>query len=167
MCVRKQKILASMLAAYSIFILPIGGCAKIESASPENGYSTYYAMSAVEYNLFLTKEISNLENILMTRLAMAECITDGSYEVAKEIENTEESISKTDAIVEEITVTMPATNYESDRQNALDLAEDASVALSDYLDALNSGSEENIASCASQLKACYIALSGAANSDYE
>lgn len=139
----------------------------MESADPEKGYATYYAMSAVEYNIFLNKQIGVMENILLTRMLMAENVMNGSYPVQSEISNVEESISKAGGIKDEVTVTMPATGYETDRQNALDLIEEARVALVDYLDTLNNGGIKDIESHITQMQACYTALGGEANSYYQ
>ena len=61
------------------------GCEKIQSSSPEDGYNTDVAMSAVEYSIFLSKQISVLENVLTTRMAMADSVANGTYECSKEI----------------------------------------------------------------------------------
>ena len=161
-----KKIVCISLIAASV-LLAQTGCGKMELANPEDGYSTNYALSAIEYNIFLNKQIGVAENVLATRLSMANSVAGGTYEPEKEIVSAEEAISKIEDIKDEITVTMPATNYENDRQNALDLIEDSLLVLNDYLDALNSNDQERIETCAVQMKDCYIALSGEANAYYE
>lgn len=162
---RKKKKIACLIIGSFMTIASITGCAKIESSSPEDGYNTAYAMSAVEYTIFMSKQITVAENVLFTRFSMIDSVQDGTYETSKEIQSTEESISKIESIKDEITMTMPATNYESDRQNTLDLMEDARLALEDYLAALQGNG--NLDTCKELLKSCYLALSGEANIYYE
>lgn len=162
--IMRIKIISMLCISLAIFL---SGCGKIESGSIENGYATEFAMSAVEYSIFINKQISSAENILFTRMSMADNVMDGVYEISKEIENIDEAISKMDAILEETTITMPATNYETDRQSILNLMEDAKLALEDYKEVLESGSYSRLEAYANQLKACYVALSGEANVYYE
>lgn len=143
------------------------GCEKIQSSSPEDGYNTDVAMSAVEYSIFLSKQISVLENVLTTRMAMADSVANGTYECSKEIQSTEEAISKVSATKDELTVTMPAQSMDTDRQNILDIAEDSLNALNTYLDNLNNNDIEAIKSSSVEMKNCMIALSGEANAYYQ
>ena len=72
-----------------------------------------------------------------------------------------------DRIRDEIIVTMPAKEYESDRESTLNLVEDALTALEAYQDALESADETMITDAASDMEMSYIALSGEANNYYE
>ena len=78
------------VAGFLAVAVTFSGCTKIQSSSPEDGYNTDVAMSAVEYSIFLSKQISVLENVLTTRMAMADSVANGTYEVSKEIQSTEE-----------------------------------------------------------------------------
>lgn len=146
--------------------LPLSGCEKIQYRSDSDEYDTQYAMSAVEYNIFLNEEIGVVENELMTRVIISREIPD-DYERSKEIQNTEESILKVKEIEERVTKTMPATNYESDRQNTIDLIEDARLALEGYREKLENGSASEIKACTEEMKNCYLALGGEANVYYQ
>ena len=90
--------------------LALSGCTKIQSSSPEDGYNTEFAMSATEYSIFLSKQIVIAENVLMTRMSMADKLAEGNYDISSEIENTEQSISKIQDVKDEIFVTLPAEN---------------------------------------------------------
>lgn len=161
---RKELIIT--MAAIAL-CLPCSGCEKIHSASPEDGYNTDYAMSAVEYSIFLSKEISVIENALSTRMSMAQSVADGGYEASKEIQSTEEAIDKVSDAKDEITVTMPATTMEGDRQNLLDLTQDALNALETYKENLASGDKDSLEASAVELKGCFVAISGEANTYYQ
>ena len=155
------------VAGFLAVAVTFSGCTKIQSSSPEDGYNTDVAMSAVEYSIFLSKQISVLENVLTTRMAMADSIANGTYEVFKEIQSTEEAISKVSAAKDELTVTMPAASMDTDRQNILDLTEDSLNALNTYLSNLNNSDTEGIKSSSLEMKNCMIALSGEANTYYQ
>ena len=148
-------------------IIGCSGCAKIQSASPEDGYNTDYAMSAVEYTIFLNKQISVASNILFTRMSMAGSVADSDYEAEKEIQSTQEAISKMEAVKDEVTVTMPAASLETDRQNILDLLEDSLNALNTYQEHLQNGELDKLDNSAIELKNCFTALSGEANTYYQ
>lgn len=143
------------------------GCVKIESSSPEDGYNTDVAMSAVEYSIFLSKQISVLENVLMTRMSMAEMGVGSTYDNSVEIKNTEEAISKVTAINNELFVTLPAEGLDTDRQNILNLSEQALDILIDYRDNLKNNDSEALKISATEMKNCMLALSGEANVYYQ
>lgn len=157
-----KKLAIGFLAAFTAAALP--GCAGIEPASPEDGYATSYAMSAVEYTIYLDKQITAVENLLLTRYSCANEVSAGAYSASTELDNTAEDIDKVQTIIDEVTTTMPASGYETDRQNTLDLLEDAKAALEAYQGELSSGSA---GSSAEDLKACYLALSGESNIYYQ
>lgn len=163
----KSTAKAWILAGIIIAACSCSGCEKIKSSSPEDGYNTDVAMSAVEYSIFLSKQISVIENVLMTRMAMADSVADGTYECSKEAQSTMEAISKVTAAKDELTVTMPAQSLDTDRQNILDLTEDALNALNTYLDNLNNNDMEGIKSSALEMKNCMVSLSGEANAYYQ
>lgn len=147
-------------------VVTASGCERIKPKEPGDGWSTETSMSAVEYSMFLSGEISTVDNVLMTRISMAKSVMDEAYETDKEIQNTEESISKVASVVDEITMTMPAVDYESDRQNVLDLTEDARLALVKYKEQLEAGNIKDLDSNIEELKGCMIALGGAVNQVY-
>ncbi|WP_368189048.1 hypothetical protein [Blautia sp. 1033sp1_1033st1_G9_1033SCRN_220408] len=159
---RTGFIIGTILIAYSVT-----GCEKITSSSPEDGYNTDVAMSAVEYSIFLTKQISVIENVLTTRMAMAESIAAGTDECSKEIQRTEDAISKVSAAKDEIAVTMPAQSMDTDRQNILDITEDALNVLNTYLDNLKNSDATAAKESSIEMKNCIIALTGEANAYYQ
>ena len=145
----------------------LSGCMTIGPAKSTKNYSTMTAMSAVEYTTFISKEIATVNNQLVTRLSMATSVLDGTYDPVKEKQNAEESLEKVSAVIDEVTVTMPAKTYGTDRQNTLDLMNDAKVALEEYILALDQNDVLMISTCVSDFKATCIALSGEANADYQ
>lgn len=152
----------AFLCACAFFAACVSGCAKIKSASPKDGYSTDFAMSAIEYSLFLNKEITAAENILFTRYLCAKDLGTDAGAAEAELESAAEAASKVASIIDEVTVTMPATGYEDGRQNALDLMEDAKAALDGYIAGLEAGEPAD----ADALQSCCLALSGEANVYY-
>ena len=143
--------------------LALSGCTKIQSSSPEDGYNTEFAMSATEYSIFLSKQIVIAENVLMTRMSMADKLAEGNYDISSEIENTEQSISKIQDVKDEIFVTLPAENMSSDREAILSILEDSLSTLEDYENKLVAGETASLKTSVAEIKNCYIALSGEAN----
>ena len=145
--------------------LMLGGCEQMALSDPKNGFNTDYAMSALEYSLFTNKELTVVENELLTRISMAKEIKPGSYKRTEESENTLESIDKVQDILDELTVTRPAVNYESDRESTIRLVKNALDALNMYNEALLSGGD--VSDSAASMQACFIAITGEANVYYE
>lgn len=160
----KQIKLVMLLTCISIVC--ISGC-KIQSADPQNGYYSDYAMSAVEYSIFISKQVSVVENVLSTRMSMASSVGSGDYSVPAEMDNTQEAISKVIAVRDELSVTRPAVGMETDMKNILSLVNDSIDVLQDYHDALNNKDKDEIKKTVTELKNCFIALSGEANTYYQ
>ena len=100
-------------------------------------------------------------------MAMAESITAGTDECSKEIQRTEDAISKVSAAKDEIAVTMPAQSMDTDRQNILDITEDALNVLKTYLDNLKNSDATAAKESSIEMKNCIIALTGEANAYYQ
>ena len=161
----KKKTLLLLTAAMSVLV--IGGCGKIIHPSPEDGYATDYAMSATEYTLFLQKQILVLNNVMFTRSLMADDVANGKYEAEKELQSAESSLDQVETLQDEITAAMPASGYETDRQDTIDLAEDARNILEDYIENLKNNDTSGIKQNAVEMRECSIAVSGNANQYYE
>ncbi len=155
------------VSAALIFACALCGCGKIEHPTTEDGYATDYAMSATEYTLFLQKQILVLNNVLFTRSLMADDVAEGKYDAKKELESAEKSIEQVETLKDEITAAMPASGYETDRQDAIDIAEDARIVLDDYIENLKNGNSSGIMQNAEQMRECAVAVSGNANQYYE
>ena len=164
--VNSKKIITAIITAITASVL-LSGCGKMVKPNIENGYATQYAVSGVEYTIFLSDQIAVAENALMTRISMADSVAEGTYEASKEIENTDEAISKIESLKTGVTTKMPAQGFETDRETILGQIEDSLIALKDYKEALSAGSKNDIKSCAESMRACYLALSGEANVLYE
>lgn len=160
-----RKAAAAALAA--AIAVSAAGCARIGPADPKDGWSTTASMSSTEYAIFLAEETAVLENVLMTRVASAASVVAGTYEAEAELANAEEAESKLASVVDEITVTMPSREQESDRRNALDLAQDALDSVRKYEEALRGGDMEEVEARAEEMRSRMIASSGAANVPYE
>lgn len=162
---RRAGAYVAVLAAAAAVLL--GGCGKMVKPDRENGYATSYAMSAVEYAIFMSEETAVLENVLTTRLSMANSVLNGTYEAAKEAENASEALSKIESLKTAVMTTMPAQGYESDRDALLNCIEDARLVMENYESALTDGRTSDLKSIAEEMKAAYLAASGEANVFYE
>lgn len=162
---RKGPWRISAAMAVLILTVNVSGCSKI-GPFQEDGYKTEFPMSAVEYSVFLNQETAVLTNILLTRMSIGTSVTEEGYEASKEIASTEESIRKAKEVQDELTSTMPATTYSTDRQNILDLTGDIVDTLEDYKSALEEEDYDKIKSLVVTMKNCYVSLTGEANVNY-
>lgn len=161
-----------MRKKYIIYLCTLGmaitmtGCTEIKNADPENGYATEYPMSAIEYNIFLNKEIGVIENVLITRITAAQNLSMGGA-IDLEIRNTKEGIDKITDIKNELIVTVPAIDQESDHETVLQNAVEALSALEAYLEVLQNDNIGNLDTIMNRMSNIYLSLSGEANSYYK
>ena len=162
----RKKILIGIIICCFI---GVSGCEPIKPTTTleEGTYTTDTAMTAEEYSIYLSKEIAVAENVLSTRIIMAERVAAGKLEANKELDDAEESLSKVEAVVKELQITMPAQTYESDRTNTLTLLDEAKTALENYIEHLKNNDSDAISTDATDLKNSYLALAGNANAEYE
>lgn len=157
-----------LLVATLLTAVILSGCsARIEKPRLSNGYSTLYAPSAVEYSITLSKEISAICNVLTTRASVAEEISRGEYETSSEIANAETAITTLNDIQNILITTMPAQDYEDDRQNLIDMLDDTIGHVEEYKSALEDGDAEKAGGYAETLMADYSAISGISLPVYE
>ena len=100
-------------------------------------------------------------------MSMAEMVVGNTYDNSVEIKNTEEAVSKVTAINNELFVTLPAEGLDTDRQNILNLSEQALDILINYRDNLKNNDSEALKISATEMKNCMLALSGEANVYYQ
>ena len=163
---KTKPIVFIVLPALAVFLL--SGCeARIERPRVSNGYSTLYAQSGVEYSIFLTKEIAAVCNVLTTRAAVAEEISRGEYGISSEKDNVETSLTTLEDILNSLVTTMPAQDYEDDRQNLIDMVSDTIDHVKEYRSALEDGDVEKAGEYAETLEADYTAISGLSLPVYE
>lgn len=164
----KCKKLVSIICLSTYCSLYLTGCGvKFTRADVEKGYSTMYAMSAAEYTIFMSKNVSVASNLLVTRISMADKVADGDYPASSEIQNTEECLSKMQSVIDDVTVTMPAQGYESDRENLLDLLNEAYGYIADYETAIEEKDKSKIKDLRDKMSASFAAIGGTANVAYQ
>lgn len=157
----KHRTGSLLVTAVILASVLLTGCsARIEKPRLSNGYSTLYAPSAVEYSITLTKEISAICNVLTTRAAVAEEISRGEYSLSSEITNTETALTTLNDIQNTLITTMPAQDYEDDRQNLIDMLADTIEHVKEYKSALEDGDAEKAGGYAETLMGDYSAISG-------
>lgn len=159
---RKKYVIICALG----MVITMTGCTEIKNADPKDGYATEFPMSAVEYNIFLNKEIGVIENILITRITAAQNLSMGGA-VNLEISNVKEGIDKLTDIRDELTVTVPAVDQESDHETILQNTDEALAAMEAYLDALEDSNISNLDTVTDRMMNIYLSLSGEANSYYK
>ena len=158
-----------VIAAAIILLLASSGCKRVQRTFPDErtgGYTTEFAMSALEYALFIQKEIGVAQNVLFTRMVAAESIRDGKGATEGELSLVTEAVSKLDDVIQDVTYTMPAQDYETDREALLLTLGEERTVLKSYGEYLET-KEGDIEDIVSDMEACYNALTGEANTFYE
>lgn len=159
--VRKIKVLLICVTA----CIAITGCdTKIQPDSKSAGtYSTQTPMTALEYSIYMNKQITVYANQLSSRMSMVKNSTDNPYE--HETDLAEESLKIMTDTLEEVTVTKPAETAEDDRETTIEAMQTAVDHMQQYVDALNN--QEDVSAFADVFQNDFNALTGLANLYYQ
>ena len=141
------------------------GCStEIKPDTAEQGtYGTQNKNTALEYSIYMNKQITNFANQLTTRLTMINNHEDSQYE--NEIELTEQSIEIMEDILEQVTVTNPSVNGEDDRESVILAMETSVEHMKDYRTALEN--QTSVKGFADEFQNDFNALTGLANLYYQ
>lgn len=136
----------------------MGGCT-IQPDSPDDGqYSTQNRLSAIEYSIYMNKQVTVFINQLTTRIQSAHDSESFTYELEEEM--TAESIEVLQDTLDEVIVTMPSTGKEDIRLSTISAMELSIDHLKDYKEKLSCG--EDVSDYASILKSDVNSLTGLA-----
>ena len=123
---------------FCLLLSGCGGCSSftIEPDSASDGtYSTQTSMSSLEYSIYMSKQITLFTNQLTATISIIQ--TDYDYENALDLAN--ENLDSMEDAYEEVTVTMPATTAEDDREMVMEAMETAIGHMEQYIEALENG----------------------------
>lgn len=141
------------------------GCDTIikPDSADQGTYATQTKTTALEYSIYMNKQITSFVNQLTTRMTMINNHQDSQYE--NEVELTEESIQIMEDILEQVTVTYPSETGEDDRESVILAMETAIEHMNNYKEALEKG--ESIKGYAEEFQNDFNALTGLANLYYQ
>lgn len=139
---RLPAVLAALLCAVSA-----AACGDIGSADPamsggEVEYSTEQALSAAEYTLFVSKQVTSVMGVLTSHASTGYSVTKGEYPLEDEIANCESSVKKVQECIDEVSVMRPAKDYEDARDATLEKMENALNTLESYQEELGAESPD-------------------------
>lgn len=155
-----KRVMLFMMLTFGT--LCVGCSTEIKPDTAEQGtYATQTRTTALEYSIYMNKQITDFVNQLTTRMTMINNHGDSQYE--NEIELTEESITIMEDILEQVTVTNPAVTGEDDRESVILAMETAIEHMKNYKDAL--GNSETVKGYAEEFQNDFNALTGLANMD--
>ena len=160
---KKNIGMKAILIGLSVLSLTgLTGCTEIKPDVPEDGkYSTQTAMSAVEYSIYMNKQITVYTNQLTTRMNMAR--SNGTYE--NEVSQTEQSIKIMKDVLDEVKVTMPSKGRDDDRETVIEAMQTAINHMNSYLTDLENN--QDVTGYAQIFQTDFNALTGLANLYYE
>lgn len=132
----KNKALVGALAC----CLLLGGCS-IDPPDPDNGtYATQYPQSALEYSIYLNKQITVFTNQISTRLNQAVHSNDGNYE--NEADLAQQSVDIMQDTLNEVTATESSDYSEENRLSVIEAMQTAIDHMKDYTAAVKNGESD-------------------------
>lgn len=148
----------------SISLLSTTGCTEIQPDEPGTGeYSTQTALSYPEYSMYMTKQITVYASQLTTRMGAVKNSDTADRE--QELMLAEESLEIMQDVLDEVTVTRPATTADDDREATISAMETAVSHMEDYISALEN--QEATDAYADTFLNDFNALTGLANLYYQ
>lgn len=132
----KRKIIAVL--ACVVAVCSLSACTNIEPDDPKDGqYATQTSMSSIEYGIYMNKQITVIINQIMGRLQGAR----SGQATEQELALAEETAGTMQDILDEITVTKPATTADDDRETTIMALQTAVTHMNDYKTALENGED--------------------------
>ena len=117
------------------------GCSEIKTDSPSAGeYATQNKISALEYGIYMNKQITVYINQISTRMGVCRNISKG-YKTDNETALAEESVNIMQDILDEVTVTNPSVSSDDDRKMTITAMETALEHMKGYAKAVEDGKE--------------------------
>lgn len=133
----KYSILCASMLCSTLFI----GCStEIKPDSKDEGvYATQNPLSAVEYSIYMNKQITVFTNQLTTRMIMANNARESTYE--NEAVMADESVKIMEDTLEEVIVTYPSDTSEDDRETTITAMQTAVDHMTAYAEDVRSGKD--------------------------
>lgn len=131
----KKGIIAFSLAA----LLLLSGCSEIKADNPKDGnYATQNQNSALEYGIYMNKQIQVFINQISSRQAIARNINSG-FNADNEVALTEESIKTMQETYDEVITVNPSNGADDNRESTLTAMQTAIDHMEGYRDAVKNG----------------------------
>lgn len=160
-----KRLKCSILCVGMICNILFTGCStEIKPDSKEEGvYATQNPLSAVEYSIYMNKQITVFTNQLTTRMIMANNAQESTYE--NEADMADESVIIMEDALEEVVVTYPSDTSEDDREAAIMAMQTAVDHMVSYAEDVRNG--EDTTKYINVFQNDFNALTGLANLYYQ
>lgn len=156
----KKKIL-TLIACTCMYCLC--ACSSILPDTSSNGdYATQTPPSAIEYSIYMNKQITVFTSQLTTHMAL---IVNAGSNYENIIVVAEESAKIMEDVLDEVIVTYPAVTYEDDRDATIIVMETTIEHMKSYIEDLKDG--KSISEYVDNFQNDYYALTGQANLYYQ
>lgn len=134
--VKGRTILIICFAVLAFIIFELSGCgASIKPDTLASGeYSTQTPMTALEYSLYMNKQVTVFINQLTTRMTIIRNMDDAQY--SGEMEMANHAVTILEAAATQVSVTKPPVGYEQDRLTSMTAMRTAIDHMKQYVDAL-------------------------------
>jgi hypothetical protein len=130
----KKTVVITMLVI-CICAVSLSGC--IPGPTPEKQeYDTQFPLVAHEYQLYVNKELSPLQNLLILHTSRGRDVLEGRSDKDSEIQAVDESIKIAGEIYAKLKKMYPPDDYKSDHAALLTRVSKAITALTEYNEAL-------------------------------
>lgn len=157
---KKKNILFIVLV---FCIATLCGCDAIKPGSPNSGdYLTQNANSALEYHIYVNKQITVYTNQLSTHMMLLQN-SNGNYENI--ILSAEQSLSIMQDSLNGVIVTYPSISADDERLTVISTMETAITHMEDYIKDLKE--DKDVSGYSDKFQNDYFALTGLANLHYQ
>ena len=167
MNVDKKSIKIISLIIISSIVL--AGCAEPKQVKDGTVYTTEFPQSAMEYTIFIDKEIVTVTNELTTQILLSKFALQGTYPIEDAIDSAKNSIDIIQDCIDTVDTMNPTNGYDETRVRVLKQFANCKADIEAYLELLEEGNltESNINSVKALMQADYLALTGEFNVQYK
>ena len=163
----KKFIMVVLSVIMVMSALCASGCS-IKRGNSLNDSAPDIALPAHEFSYTLSTKLNTAISTITKRMSVAKTISYGkATDVESEINNVANSIDTINEIINELSLLKPASGYERDLAESLNLLKSVKQTLNDYSDALNNENYEELENIISTLESQNISLMGYCNSSYK
>lgn len=135
-----KRIFICYLIAGLIFSAAITGCGEIRPDDPSQGtYATQQRMTAIEYNIFIGKQVGVFVNQLMSRITLLQGQEKMSY--PNELKLAESSRREMQEALDSVKVAYPSFGDDENRETTIECMQTAIDNMDRYIADLNEGND--------------------------
>lgn len=167
-----MKVQKGIIFALSLSILAFAGCGSAnhgltidgEKALETDGtYTTQTRLSALEYSIFMNKQVTVFTNNLSTHMALAQNSKNFNYDA--NLVTAQNSLDQMQDALDEVIVTYPSQGSDNDRETAITTMKTAISHMNEYIEKIKNN--EDISNFASYFENDFLGLTSVASLYYQ